>query len=60
MNSEFFRGHDGFAGEIGHMIVVPGGKPCRCGNLGCWEQYASETSFFKQLSEERQIKNLSL
>lgn len=59
MNSEFFRGHDGFAGEIGHMIVVPGGKPCKCGNLGCWEQYASETSFFKQLSEERHIKNLS-
>ncbi|MFL6556445.1 MAG: ROK family protein, partial [Bacillus sp. (in: firmicutes)] len=28
MNNEFFRGHDGYAGEIGHMIVVPGGRPC--------------------------------
>lgn len=40
----FFRGQDGFAGEIGHMIVVPGGLPCNCGNKGCWEKYASESS----------------
>ena len=34
------------AGEIGHMIVQIGGKPCRCGQYGCWEQYASETALF--------------
>lgn len=54
MNNKFFRGHDGFAGEIGHMIIMPGGKPCNCGNKGCWEKYASETSVFECLSE---IKN---
>ena len=36
-----FRGAHGFAGEIGHFIVEPGGPRCGCGNLGCWEQVAS-------------------
>ena len=27
--------------ELGHMQVVPEGRLCGCGNLGCWEQYAS-------------------
>jgi glucokinase len=35
------RGAYGFAGEIGHIIVEPGGPLCGCGNLGCWEQVAS-------------------
>lgn len=59
MNNKFFRGHDGFAGEIGHMIVVPGGKPCNCGNKGCWEKYASETSVFESLSEIKNINGIT-
>ena len=51
VNSKLLKGCDGYAGEIGHMIIVPDGLPCRCGNLGCWEQYASESSFVKKLSE---------
>jgi glucokinase len=35
------RGAHGFAGEIGHVIVEPGGPECGCGNRGCWEQVAS-------------------
>lgn len=35
------RGAFGNAGEIGHVIVTPGGKPCSCGNHGCLERYAS-------------------
>ncbi|MBU8915749.1 ROK family transcriptional regulator [Bacillus sp. FJAT-29953] len=59
MKDDFFRGHDGYAGEIGHMIVVPEGRPCNCGNKGCWEKYASESSVFEYLSEKRQMKNLT-
>ena len=35
------RGAHGFAGEIGHIIVEPGGEVCGCGNRGCWETVAS-------------------
>jgi len=35
------RGKHGVAGEFGHMQVVPQGRPCECGNRGCWEQYVS-------------------
>ena len=36
-----YRGAHGFAAEIGHVIVEPGGPECGCGNRGCWEQVAS-------------------
>ena len=34
-------GHDGFAGELGHVCVVQGGRQCNCGLKGCLETYAS-------------------
>lgn len=34
-------GANGFAGEIGHIVVRPGGRPCPCGQTGCLERYAS-------------------
>ena len=30
-------GAAGYAGEIGHLRFDPGGRPCHCGNRGCWE-----------------------
>ncbi len=47
MGGEIYRGTgrgQGFAGEFGHMTIVAGGKPCVCGNRGCWEKYASAAS----------------
>jgi glucokinase len=41
VNGALVYGHDGFAGEIGHVIVEPDGRPCGCGRRGCLEQYAS-------------------
>ena len=38
---QLIRGTNGFAGEIGHMIVEPDGPLCPCGRRGCWERYAS-------------------
>jgi glucokinase len=35
------RGANGFAGEVGHMVVDPHGPPCPCGKRGCWERFAS-------------------
>ncbi len=35
------RGAEGFAGEVGHMVVDPSGPWCPCGRRGCWERFAS-------------------
>ena len=35
------RGANGFAGEIGHMVIEANGLECVCGQRGCWERYAS-------------------
>ena len=34
-------GHDGFAGELGHVCVIQDGRQCNCGLKGCLETYAS-------------------
>jgi glucokinase len=41
MGGELQRGANGFAGEIGHMMVERNGLECVCGRHGCWERYAS-------------------
>ncbi|WP_431890245.1 ROK family glucokinase [Nocardiopsis alba] len=45
------RGRYGLAGEFGHMMVVPGGHRCECGNRGCWEQYASGNALTREARE---------
>jgi predicted NBD/HSP70 family sugar kinase len=40
-------GHGGYGGEVGHMVVHPGGQPCGCGSRGCWETEIDEYALFK-------------
>ena len=42
-NGQLIYGCDGFAGELGHMIVETDGRPCGCGRKGCLETYCSAT-----------------
>lgn len=42
-NGQLIYGHDGFAGEFGHIIVSPNGRQCGCGRNGCLETYVSAT-----------------
>ncbi|MFR9524435.1 MAG: ROK family protein [Rikenellaceae bacterium] len=42
-NGEMIYGHDGFAGEYGHVTVERGGRTCGCGRMGCLETYVSAT-----------------
>ena len=44
-------GSHGQAGEIGHTILYPDGIPCRCGNHGCLEKYASNLAIYQQLGQ---------
>jgi predicted NBD/HSP70 family sugar kinase len=46
-----FRGAFGNAGEIGHVVVAPRGKPCPCGQRGCLERYASLHALKERLGE---------
>lgn len=41
---EIVHGAKGGAGEVGHILLVPGGHPCNCGQNGCLEQYGSGTA----------------
>lgn len=59
-DGKLLRGSNWSAGEIGHMILYPDGRPCNCGQNGCLEQYISGTALYKQyneLSENLKIKN---
>jgi glucokinase len=54
------RGAHGFAAEIGHIIVEPGGPWCGCGNRGCWEQVASGQALDRAAREAAQSRPDSL
>lgn len=41
VDGKLVYGHDGFAGEIGHVIVKENGRQCGCGRKGCLETYVS-------------------
>ncbi len=43
VNGKLVYGYTGFAGEVGHTIVVPNGRLCNCGRKGCLERYSSAT-----------------
>ena len=47
LDGKLWEGADGSAGEVGHMMVEPQGRPCGCGSRGCLEQYASATGLVK-------------
>jgi predicted NBD/HSP70 family sugar kinase len=50
-DGRLYRGAGGFAGEIGHLSIVPGGRPCGCGKQGCLETYVSEAAVLARLTE---------
>lgn len=45
------RGAFGNAGEVGHVIVQPGGRACPCGQLGCLERYSSASAIEQRAAE---------
>lgn len=53
VNGSPMLGAQGFAGEIGHMIVAPQGRSCGCGMNGCWERYASGSALAQAAGESR-------
>ena len=65
INGQLVYGHDGFAGELGHVIVNPEGRQCGCGRKGCLETYCSATGvartareFLVQRTEPSLLRNI--
>ena len=51
MDGLLVRGFSNAAGELGHTQVVMDGAPCRCGQRGCVEAYASGSGFVRRLRD---------
>ena len=51
VNGKLLYGSNGFAGELGHAILVPFGRKCNCGNEGCLEMYASIRGIIQTCAE---------
>ncbi len=52
INGQMVYGHDGFAGELGHVIMKRNnGRTCGCGRTGCLETYASATGVARTARE---------
>ncbi len=54
LDNRIWHGADGMAGEIGHMTLMPQGRPCSCGNTGCLEMYASARGIVQSYHEALQ------
>ncbi len=58
VNGDVVYGHDGFAGELGHVLVYDHGRQCGCGKKGCLEAYVSATGIkrtaYELLAEDNQ------
>ena len=62
MNGKIFAGGLNSSGtELGHTVIVSGGRQCTCGRRGCWEAYSSATALSKMTKEkmtELQLKGI--
>lgn len=51
LNGKLYQGSTASAGEIGHMIIHPGGKECTCGGEGCYECYGSANALITAVNK---------
>ncbi len=58
VNGEMVYGHDGFAGELGHVIMFSDGRQCGCGRKGCLETYCSATGIITTYKLNTQYSGL--
>ncbi len=57
VNGRVVYGHDGFAGEMGHITVIENGRQCGCGRKGCLETYVSATGIVRTVFELLALRN---
>lgn len=59
LNGEVFQGASGFAGELGHIQVVPDGKLCQCGKIGCLDTITSAAALIRRIKQGLQEGHVS-
>jgi predicted NBD/HSP70 family sugar kinase len=59
LDGRLVRGREGMAGEFGHMPFESSGPECGCGNVGCWETFASNRAGLRYYSELGPARELS-
>ena len=60
MDGKIVTGCHYCAGEVGHMVIVAGGRQCNCGRRGCFETYASATALIRSTKEAMEENKDSL
>lgn len=50
-NGNLLTGSRGIAGELGHMVTHAGGRQCRCGRRGCYQEYAATTALVREVKK---------
>jgi predicted NBD/HSP70 family sugar kinase len=51
VDGRVLHGSASASAEFGHVMLDPEGRPCGCGNRGCWEQYASDAALVRAFRE---------
>jgi glucokinase len=52
LDGKIWEGYNSGAGELGHIVIHVGGRPCTCGRKGCWEAYSSATGLINTTKEK--------
>lgn len=52
IDGKVYSGFNCAGAELGHMVIVAGGRPCTCGRRGCWEAYSSATALIAMTKEK--------
>ncbi len=56
-NEMIYLGQNDVAGEFGHTLIHPGGRPCYCGNRGCIEMYVSAGAITREVKRQLHISS---
>lgn len=52
IDGKVYSGFNCAGGELGHTVIVAGGRPCGCGRKGCWEAYSSATGLINMTKDK--------
>ncbi|RLK62840.1 ROK family transcriptional regulator [Atopobacter sp. AH10] len=52
-------GNKGYAGRLGHTILIPNGRVCSCGNKGCLEMYCSTNIIYREIAEAKHLNKIN-